>query len=579
MRTTITRYWRGVVIGAGAGLVWTAAKVSIPDLIGHAIDKGVVHPQGHTLLTYALVIAAVGIVQGGCTGLRRYYAFWVAYRVETDLRHRLFAHIQRLHLAFHDHAQTGQLMSRSATDLQQAQGFVSMIPITISSAVTVVAVAAIMLATNVKLTFLALCALPLINLVAKTFSSRVYPVSLGLQQELAGVATVVEETVTGIRAVKGFGAEAIQARVLRQRTDRVWHRAMAAARIRATYAPLLDVLPAVGMVLVLWYGGHQVLSRHLSVGQLTEFVLYVTLLVNPLRMLGQLVAQAQRAIASADRVGEILSTEPEITSSPKAPKLPPGGGALRFDDVRFAYQPGAEPVLDGFSLAVEPGESVALVGPTGSGKTTVARLIPRFYDIQHGTITIDGADIRKVRLPDLRRNVGIVFEDTFLFTDSIRANIAFAEPDAPFDQVVRAARSAGADEFIRAMPEGYDTIIGERGFSLSGGQRQRIALARAIVADPRVLILDDATSSVDPTKEHEIRGALLEVMRGRSTIVIAHRPATIALADRVILLDGGRVVAQGTHEELLETSERYREVLARAEGSHNVAAGLSGDAG
>ncbi|HVM39690.1 MAG TPA: ABC transporter ATP-binding protein, partial [Acidimicrobiia bacterium] len=306
------------------------------------------------------------------------------------------------------------------------------------------------------------------------------------------------------------------------------------------------------------------LDGDLTVGELTQFSVSVLMLVWPLRLTGVLFAQASRASASAGRVDEVLATEPLVAERPDARDLPPGPGEVRFEAVRFGYVPGA-PVLDGFELTVRGGEAVALVGATGSGKSTVARLIPRFYDVEEGAVTIDGVDVRDLRLGSLRRAVSVVFEDTFLFSDTVRNNIAFARPEARFDEVERAAALAGADEFVAALPAGYDTVLGEHGYSLSGGQRQRLAIARAILADPRVLILDDATSSVDPTKEHEIRAALEEVMAGRTTVIVAHRPATIALADRVVLLEGGQVVAEGTHESLLADDERYRRVLARAE--------------
>ncbi len=559
---------RAVVLGALYGLVWTAAKVTVPLLATRAIDHGIIADDSGALLTYSLMLLGVGVVQGACTGLRRYTAIGAAARIETDLRQRLFAHLQRLHFAFHDRAQTGQLMSRANTDLQQIQFFLVFIPLAIANTLTVVAVAVVLLLINPLLALLALFALPFVYLAGKRFSASIHPVVNDLQQELAELGTVVEESVAGIRVVKGFGAEPVQARRLRKEADDVFDTSMLAARIRSLWLPALDFLPAVGLVMVLWFGGHQVLDGNLTIGELVAFNAYVLMLVWPLRMTGMLIAQAQRSRAAAERVDEILATDPLVVDAPDAVALPAGGGELRFDSVVFSYggTSGATgpDVLDGFDLHVRAGEAVAVVGATGSGKTTVARLIPRFYDVTSGSVSIDGVDVRRLRLHDLRRAVGIVFEDTFLFSATIRENIAFADPDASMDAVERSARLAGAHDFVVRLPEAYDTVIGEHGFSLSGGQRQRVAIARAILADPRVLILDDATSSVDPTKEHQIRAALAEVMAGRTTIVIAHRPATIALADRVVVLDGGRVVAEGTHDDLLATSPRYREILARA---------------
>ena len=560
------RRWAGIGLGVLVGLGWTTGKVSVGVLVQRAVDRGIEADDMGALRTWALVIAGAAIVVGSFTGLRRYLAFREARWIETDLRERLFAHFQRLHFAFHDRAQTGQLMSRANTDLQQIQAFVVMIPLTISNGVTVLAVTVILFLTDPLLTVLALGSLPFLNVLATRFSRRLHPAVMGIQQESAELAAVVEETVAGVRVVKGFGAEDVQATRLRAEADGVYDRSMEAAAVRATFLPALELLPNLGLIATLGYGGHQVLDGQLTLGQLVGFNVFVVMLIWPLRMLGMIIAQAQRAAAAAERVHEILVTAPVITDSSSGSPLPAGGpGEVRFEAVRFSYAPELPVVLDGFDLVVPAGQSVALVGATGSGKTTVARLIPRFYDAVAGTVRVDGVDVREVRLRELRRAVGIVFEDTFLFSDSIAANIAFADPDALPEAICRAARLAGADQFIEALPEGYDTLIGERGFSLSGGQRQRIAIARAILADPRVLILDDATSSVDPTKEHEIRDALAEVMRGRTTIVIAHRPATIALADRVVLLSGGRVVADGTHTSLLEASDEYREVLAAAE--------------
>ena len=562
LRETGRRRW-GITIGVLVGLAWTAAKVSTGVLVQLAIDRGIEPDDMGSLRGWSIALGLVAVASAVFTGMRRYYAFREARAVEANLRDRLFAHMQRLHFGYHDEVQTGQLMSRANTDLQQIQALVVMIPLTISNAVTVLAVTVILALIDPLLTVLALGSLPFLNVLATRFSRKLHPHVMGIQRESAELAAVVEEAVAGVRVVKGLGAEQVQSARLATEADDVYRESMAAAMTRARFVPALELLPNIGLIAVLGYGGHQVLNGSLSLGALVAFNVYIGMLVVPLRMLGMIVAQAQRAIASGERVDEVLTTEPQIADAAHPRALPAGAGEVHFAAVRFGYgRP--EPVLDGFDLTVAAGESVALVGPTGSGKTTVARLIPRFYDVDAGAITIDGVDVRELRLRDLRRSVGIVFEDTFLFSDTIAANIAFADPEAPADAIERAAELAGAHEFITDLPEGYATRIGERGYSLSGGQRQRIAIARAILADPRVLILDDATSAVDPTKEHEIRDALTEVMRGRTTIVIAHRPATIALADRVVLVDEGRVMAAGTHRSLLGSSARYRQVLASA---------------
>jgi len=560
---------RGIALGVVVGLGWTAGKVSVGLLVQRAIDDGIEVDDMGALRRWALSIAVAAVVVGLFTGLRRYLAFREARWVEADLRERLFAHFQRLHFGFHDRAQTGQLMSRANTDLQQIQALVVMIPLTISNAVTVMAVTVILLSIDPLLTLLALGSLPFLNLLATRFSRRLHPAVLGIQQESAELAAVVEESVAGVRVVKGFGAEAVQSARLNKEADDVYGRSMEAASVRATYLPALELLPNLGLIATLGYGGHLVLDGGLTLGELVAFNVYVVMLVWPLRMLGMILAQGQRAAAAGERVQEVLETEPVIVDHPGSRALPAAGpdgrrGDLRFEAVSFRYSAGLPLVLDGFDLHVPAGQSVALVGATGAGKSTVARLIPRFYDATGGRVLLDGVDVRDLQVRDLRRAVGIVFEETFLFSSSIGDNIAFAQPDASLEAIERASRLAGAHDFVTELPEGYDTLIGERGYSLSGGQRQRIAIARAILADPRVLILDDATSSVDPTKEHEIRDALAEVMEGRTTIVIAHRPATIALADRVVLIGDGTVLADGTHDDLLATSDAYRQVLAAA---------------
>jgi ATP-binding cassette subfamily B protein len=462
--------------------------------------------------------------------------------------------------------QTGQLMSRASSDLQQLQAFVVMIPITLSNFAMLIAVVALLIASQPMLALFALAPLPIVNVMASRFSRQIHPAVLAVQQEQAQLATVVEESVSGVRVIKGFGAEQVQARKLKTEADDIWNVSLVAARIRSKFLPALDLLPSIGLIAVLGIGGHRVINGQMTVGDLVKFNAYITMLIWPLRNLAMTVALAQRASVALVRVDEVLSTpslviDPLSPTSLPVPMIDRPVGEVIFDDTVFAYE-GASPIINHFSVTIQPGQAIALVGATGSGKSTIVRLLTRFHDVQQGSIRLDGIDVRQLTLNDLRSAIGIVFEETFLFHDSVADNIAFSRPDATPEVIERAARLAGAHDFILELPHGYQTILGERGYSLSGGQRQRIAIARAIVSDPRVLVLDDATSAVDPSKEHEIREAMATVMKGRTTIVIAHRPGTIALADTVILLDGGRAIAVGTHEGLLADNERYRQVLA-----------------
>ncbi|RLE24704.1 MAG: ABC transporter ATP-binding protein, partial [Actinobacteria bacterium] len=514
--STLRAQRRNLIIGTAVGLVWMVGKISVPILVRYAIDRGI--EQGDMLWLWSLLIALAGVVAGTFTALRRFYAFREARWTETRLRERLFNHIMSLHIGYHDRAQTGQLMSRSSSDLNQIQSFVVMIPITLSNLAMIATVSVILFLTDPVLAVIALAPLPLVNVAGRRFSTAIHSAVLQVQVEQAELATVVEESVSGVRVVKGFGAEEVQAGRLRTEAEDIQRVSIGAARIRAKFLPAIDLLLQLGLIAVLGIGGMRVINGDLTLGQLVQFNFFVALLVWPLRMIGMTIAWAQRAGAALERVNEILDTTPQVADASSPSSLPERtpAGAVRFDDVSFGYDPGL-PVLNGFDLDLAAGQSVALVGATGSGKSTVARLLVRFYDVDQGSVSIDGVDVRELTLHDARRAVGIVFEDTLLFHDTVAANIAFANPDSDEETVERAARLAGAHDFIMGLPDAYETMLGERGYSLSGGQRQRIAIARAILADPRVLVLDDATSAVDPSKEHEIRSAMATVMDGRTT--------------------------------------------------------------
>ena len=568
LRTSLWEQRRGLALGMVIALAWTAARVAVPRFVQLGIDRSV---QGtDPLWRWASLVALAGLVSGVMLGLRRFVAFRNARMVEARMRDRLFAHIQRLHSAYHDRTATGELMSRVNTDLQQFQNVVTMVPITTGNVLVVIAAVGIMLLLNPVLALLALVGLPVVNVLGRRFSQRLHPPLVAVQERSAELAGVVEETLSGMRVVKGFGFEPTQFDKLAVSADGLFEESLRASTIRSRYLPAIELVPNLGLVAVLAYGGHLVLEGDLTVGELVGFNLYVLMLIQPLRMLGMVVAQAQRAVAAGGRIDEVLATAPAIVDPPHPKHLAPRSastGRVELVGVDFHYETDDGegerlPVLSGLDLHISPGESVALVGPTGCGKSTVAQLLPRFYDVVAGSVRLDGIDVRDLPRQELRRAVSLVFEETFLFSGTVAENIAFADPSADMATIRRAAALAGAADFVDELPDGFDTLLGERGLSLSGGQRQRLAIARAILADPRVLILDDATSAVDPTKEHEIRDAMGEVMSGRTTIVIAHRPATIALADRVVLLDQGRIVVEGTHDELLAGNPRYQEVLA-----------------
>ena len=477
----------------------------------------------------------------------------------------MFEHIQRQAFSFHEHTSTGQLMSRASSDLSQVRLILAMLPITVASIGMFLVVVVVLIAIDPLLGSVASLTVPVLFFMVIQYGRRVLALSFDVQQRLADLSQVVEESVGGIQVVKAYGQEPQEQRKLESSAEMIYESSFSLARHRAVFGPLFEAIPGVGTVAVLWLGGLRVIDGAISPGEFVAFTLYLAILVMPLRITGWFFANLPRAAAAASRVQDLLAIDPEIADPEDPVPLPAGPGELTFEGVGFAYT-GGPSVLDGVNLTIRGGSAVALVGATGSGKTTLAHLIPRFRDVTAGRIVLDGVDVQKLTVDELRTEIAVVFQETFLFSASVHDNIAVGDPEASDASVRAAARLAQAHEFVCILPDAYETVVGERGHSLSGGQRQRIALARAVLRDPRILILDDATSSVDAVVEAEIQAALRRVMEGRTTIVIAHRTSTLALVDQVVFIEDGSVVAVGTHEELLATVPRYGEVLASGEG-------------
>jgi ABC-type multidrug transport system fused ATPase/permease subunit len=545
-----------VVLAAGS----QASAVTIAFLTGGGLEHALQSADRHTIWMYGLAILVVGLVRALLMMGRRLISGRQALGVEFDLRNALYAKLQRLSFGFYDSHQTGQLMSRATVDLQSVRFFLGYgLIFFFQHVTTIVGVTAVMFFVDWRLALAATAVTPFIVVVAYRYSSVAHPILRDVQQRMADVATVAEENIVGVHVVKSFAQERTESVKFADRSEAVFGQSVNANRQRALYVPLLSFLPLVAQAVVLLLGGRMVIHGELAFGEFIAFNVLVVMLVMPLRMLGMWIGQAQRATASGERIFQVMDEDEEVSDRPGARELPPGDGQVRFEDVSFGYDP-QRLVLQDIELELEPGKTVALIGHTGAGKTTLASLVPRFYDATGGRITIDGLDVRDAKVVSLRREIGIVAQDPFLFSTTVRENIAFGRPDATDEEVEEAARLAQAAEFIEDLPEGYDTVIGERGITLSGGQRQRIAIARALLVDPRILILDDATASVDATTEARIRLGLRQAMKGRTTIIIAHRLSTLALADELVVLDRGRVAARGTHDELLERSAVYREI-------------------
>jgi len=564
----LTPYRRAVYWSFALAFGAMVATVLIPYLTGRAINAIRAH-QHHTLTVLAIVIVVAALVRLVLSVFRRLVAGRVSLAVEYDLRAALYEHLQRLELGFFDHQQTGQLMSRATVDLQAVRFFLGYGLVFIGQSVLTILLAAVaMFAIKPGLAAISLAPVPFVILIADRYGRRSRPALQEVQQRLGELTADAEENVSGVRVVKAFAREDRQRERFALSATRVFDQAVYATRLEARYTPMISFLPNLGLAAILLVGGREVIAGSLNVGDFTAFYAYLLMLITPMQTLGYMLSATQRATASGARIFEILDRAPRITAPADAPDLPPGNGRVELVHAGLTFEGANHAALRDANLVVEPGTTVALVGATGSGKTTLVSLLPRLYDATTGSVRIDGADVTSVRLESLRGAIATVNDDPFLFSATVHENIAYARPEASREAVEEAARRARADEFIRDLPAGYDTRIGERGLTLSGGQRQRIAIARAILADPRILILDDATSSVDASTEQEIKRGLHEVMEGRTTFVIAHRLSTIALADEIVVLDAGRISDVGTHAELLDRSPLYQDIVAKGRPDH-----------
>jgi ABC-type multidrug transport system fused ATPase/permease subunit len=545
-------------------LAWLAMgmTVLIPLLTGAAVNA-IKAEHRDDILPLVLALLGAGTLRLALTVGRRLIAGKVSLAVEFDLRQVFYEHLQKLELGFFDTQQTGQLMSRATVDLQSIRFFLGYGLIWVSqSALTIVFSAVAMFILDPLLAVIALAPVPFLVATATRYSRRNRPAEQEVQQRVGELTTGAEESISGIRIVKAFARERHMLDRFRRSANRVFEQSMISTRLQSFYTPLMGFLPNVGLAAVLLVGGMQSIHGNLGVGTLVAFYGYVFMLSGPVRWLGMSLSMAQRAVASGNRMFEILDREPSMESPPGAPALPEGRGRVSLQRVTLRYD-GSAPALTGIDLEVEPGRTVALVGPTASGKTSLVGLLARLYDPSEGRVVIDGADIREIDLASLRSEIAFVADDSFLFSDTVAANVAYARPEATREQVEAAARRAQAHDFITRLPDGYDTVVGERGLTLSGGQRQRVAIARALLAEPRILILDDATSSVDARTEAQIKAGLREAMEGRTTFIVAHRLSTISLADEIVVLDRGRIVDRGTHEELLERCPLYEEIAEK----------------
>ena len=554
-----------------AGVWWSLAlaiaamlmTVAIPLLVGRGIDA-VDEGRRDDLVLIGSLIAGAGLGRLLLTFARRMIAGRVSLGVEYDLRERMYSHLLSLELAFFDRQQTGQLMSRATVDLQAVRFFLGYgLVFIVQSALTLVLAATAMLVVDPGLAVVSLLPVPFVIAIATRYGKRSRPAIQEVQQRLAELTADVEESIGGVRVIKAFAAEGRQHRRIRSSAERLFTQSMVSTRLQAFYNPFIGFLPQLGLAAILFLGGRRVIDGSLTIGDFTAFYALLLMLLAPMRTLGVMLGMAQRATASGDRIFQILDRAPAIVGDADAPGLPAGSGRVQLEGVGLHYEGSPEPALEGIDLDVPAGTTVALVGATGSGKTTLVQLLPRLYDPTTGVVRIDGADVRSLDPDALRAAIAVVTDDPFLFSATVAENIAYARPDATRAEVERAAERAQAAGFIARLPDGYDTKVGERGLTLSGGQRQRIAIARAFLADPRILVLDDATSSVDATTEGAIKDALREVMHGRTTFVIAHRLSTIALADEIVVLEAGRVAAHGSHDELLEANALYREIVEK----------------